>query len=216
MVKSQITEAIDQIVSVGIHPVLKKQGFKKRGRTFHKRASDLYHVVCIQGSRYNEFDSGRFTINLGIASPDVTAVWFGGKVRQNPASHMLFHERIGFLLPMKKDHWWEISPGTNLGELAREVGDSLTGHALKFFEIPAFQSTQALLEALEKSELQMSLFGAPTVREELRAVLLYRTGRVDEARAVLISLITGMEHKRGLGGYVSRIRELGARLGFDI
>jgi hypothetical protein len=216
MVKSQITKAIDQVVSIGIHPVLKERGFKKQGRTFQKHVDDLYHVVRIQGSQYNEFDSGQFTINLGIASPEIAAVWRGGKVPKNPASHMLLYERIGFLLPMKKDRWWRIGPGTDLSELAREVGDSLSRHALKFFEISAFRSTQALLEALEKSELQMRLFGAPTIREELRAVLLHRAGHADEAKTVLISLITGKEHTTGLGGYVRRIRDLGARLGFAI
>jgi hypothetical protein len=216
MVKSQITEAIDQVVSAGIRPVLKERGFKKQGRTFQKRVGDLYHVVHVQASRRNEFDSGQFTVNLGIASPEIATAWLGGRVPKNPASHrnMLLHERIGFLLPMKKDRWWTIGPDTDLGELAREVSDSLTRHALKFFEIPAFQTTQALLEALERRELQMSLFGAPTIQEELRAVLLHRAGRVDEAETVLTNLLAGKEHKMGLEGYVSRIRDLGARLGF--
>lgn len=216
MGKSQISEAIDQVVSRGVHPVLKKQGFRKQGRTFHKRVADLYHLVRIQGGQYNEFDSGAFTIDLGVASPEIAAVWFGGRVHKNPASHTLLYERIGFLLPGREDRWWKIEPGIDLDDLAREVGDALAGHALKFFENPAFQSTRALLEALESSELQMSLFGAPTLREELRAVLLHRTGRVEEAKTVLISLIAGKEQEIGLGGYVRRIKGLGARLGFAL
>jgi len=41
-------------------------------------------------------------------------------------------------------------------------------------------------------------------------------GRVNEAETVLRNLIAGKEHKQGLGRYVARIRELGARLGFDL
>ncbi|NBD35648.1 MAG: DUF4304 domain-containing protein [Chloroflexi bacterium] len=249
IVKSPITEAIDHIVATGIHPVLKARGFKKRGRTFHRRASDLYHAVRVQASRHNEFDSGRFTINLGIASPEIAAVRLGGREVKNPAGqrNILLYARIGSLLPNQQDKWWPITPETDLSQLAREVGDALgrskkislpkagsfprkkhqvwevlisgttlASYGLAFFEHPAFQSTQALLDALESGALPVGLFGAPTIRDETHALLLHRAGRVDEAETVLVNLIQGKEDKRGLGRYVTRIRELGARLGFDL
>ncbi|KUJ95105.1 MAG: hypothetical protein PWR24_1933 [Desulfonauticus sp.] len=218
MVKSQITQAIDQVISAGIHPILKEQGFKKQGRAFYKRVADLYHVVHVQGSLWNEFDTGRFTINLGLSSPEIAAEWFGGRLPKSPASHRnrLFYERIGSLLPVKADHWWSIGLDTDLAELAQEVGDALRNYGLKFLEWPAFRSTQDLLGALERDELPLSLFGAPTIRTELLGVLLHRAGRVDEAKTVLTNLIAGKEHTLGLKGYVNRIRALGTRLGLAL
>lgn len=218
VVKSQIADAIDRVVSVGIHPVLREQGFKKQGRTFHRHVGDLYHAVYVQGSRYNEFDSGQFTINLGIASPEIAAMRLGGERVKNPASlrNILLSTRIGCLLPPKKDQWWVIGPDTDLSGLAQQVGEALARHGLEFFERPTFQSTQTLLDALERDELSTSLFGATTIREELHALLLHRAGYVDDAEAVLANLLVGIEHKGYLRGYVNRIRELGARLGFAI
>lgn len=217
IVKSHITKAVDHIVATGIHSVLKSRGFKKRGRTFHKRVGDLYHAVRVQASRHNEFDTGRFTINLGIAAPEIAAIRVGSKIK-NPASqrNMLLFTRIGSLLPTQGDQWWMITPATDLSGLAREVGDALTTHGLPFFENPAFQSTQALLDALESGTLPVGLFGAPTIREEIHALLLHRAGRMDEAETVLVNLIAGKEQRQGLEKYVARIRELGARLGFDL
>lgn len=112
----------------------------------------------VQTGRYNEFDTGRFTINLGIASPEIAAIRVGSKIK-NPASqrNMLLFTRIGSLLPTQHDKWWAISPDTDLNRLAQQVGDALATHGLPFFENPAFQSTQALLDALESDTLPVGL-----------------------------------------------------------
>ncbi len=214
--KAHITETVDYIVSTGIHPVLSARGFKKQGRTFHKRVGDLYHTVHVQASRYNAFDTGRFTINLGVASPEIATMRHGGSRLKNPASqgNRLLTTRIGSLLPIKRDMWWSIDPHTDLDGLAWQIGDALVSYGLTFFENAAFQSRQALLAALESDALAPSLFGAPTIREEVRALLLYSTGRVDEAETALVNLVMGKEHKAGLKKYVNRIKALGARLGF--
>lgn len=218
VVKSPISEAVDQIVSMGIHPLLKERGFKKRGRTFHKRVGDLYHVVRVQASRYNEFDAGQFTINLGIASPEIAATWLHGSGFKNPASqgNLLLFTRIGALLPRQKDKWWTIDADTDAPRLAQQVGDALASYGLEFFENAAFQSTETLLQALERDDLPVRLFGAPTIREEVHALLLHRAGRVSEAETVLANLLRGKEDRRGLKRYVNRIRALGARLGFSL
>jgi hypothetical protein len=117
VIKAHITEAVDYIVSAGIHSVLSPCGFKKRGRTFHRRVGDLYHTVRVQASRYNAFDTGQFTINLGVASPEIATVKHGGRRLKNPASqgNMLLTTRIGSLLPTKRDTWWRVDPHTDLG-----------------------------------------------------------------------------------------------------
>lgn len=212
--KSPIVQAVDHVVSAGIHPILKERGFKKQGRSFHKPVGDLYHVVHVQSNRHNVFDVGKFTINLGVASPEIAALWHGETTSRNPAGHtnLLFTTRIGHLLPSGQDHWWTIEPTTDLDRLAQEVGDCLAQYGLTYFENPAFQSTQALLDPLERDALD----GIPTARVEIRAVLLHREGRADEAQALLAGLIAGKENRRGLGGYVRRIRALAARLGLTI
>jgi hypothetical protein len=212
--RSPVTQAIDHVVSAGIHPILKERGFKKQGRSFHKPVGDLYHVVHVQSSRHNAFDVGKFTINLGVSSPDIAALWHGEMTSHNPASHahLLFSTRIRSLLPSEQDHWWTIEPTTDLDRLAQEVGASLAQYGLTYFQNPAFQSTQALLDSLERD----ALGGIPTAGVEIRAVLLHREGRTDEAQALLAGLIAGKEKRPGLGRYVRRIRALAARLGFTL
>ncbi len=212
MARSQTDQTFRQFITTEIHPVLRKLGFRKQAYSFYKSVADLYHVIFFQQGRSDTLCEGRFTINLGIASPEVMAIWQGEKATKDISRNILLYERIGFLMPEGSDVWWAIGPDTNLSALADGVRNALMGHGLKFFGRAAFQSTQTLMEALRRNELELNLFGAPTIRDEIHAVLLHRGGHLEEAGAMLASLIAGKENRKGLGGYVSRIRELAARL----
>ncbi len=216
MPRSPILQAIDSVLSGGISPLLQERGFKKKERSFHRRVGDLYHTIHVQASRHNTLNSGKFTLNLGIASPELAELWRDGRAPRNPANptNSLLSVRIGSLLPGGTARWWEIGPGTDLDALAADLRSALELYALDFFENPAFQSADALLEALEDEELPADLFPVPTARKELHALLLHRAGREQASRSILAGLVDGAEGKRGLGGYVRRIKKLGARLGF--
>lgn len=84
----------------------------------------------------------RFTINLGIFSERISSPFrapSGG-----PPSIWICHvrERIGFLLPVRQDCWWEIDACTSVDALA----DEIKGHLMKVAvpEISRYVSDEAL------------------------------------------------------------------------
>ena len=218
-VKSQITRAIDRVVASGIHPLLRENGFKRVGRTFHRPVNDLYHVVQVQSSRQNAFDTGKFTINLCIASPEICALWSGKKQPKNPGSHLnhILIARIGSYLPAKQDYWWSIAPDTDIARLSEEVRQALAHYGLAFFEHALLQSTSALLKGYEQGEIAaIEGIGTDQIRPDLHAVLLSRAGRTEKAQKILKALIAKNQGQTGLERYVRRIRRLGSRLGLTV
>jgi hypothetical protein len=45
---------------------LKKEGFKKRTRTFYCKHENHIELINIQASKWNEGNGGRFTVNVGV------------------------------------------------------------------------------------------------------------------------------------------------------
>src|SRR5215217_1628112 len=108
---SEIAKLIDDTIRGGLAPVLKQDGYRKSGRTFHAVRPESVLVVNVQASTGNVGSVGRFTINLGLYLPAVETVLNGtGAMAALPKEYectvrtRLKHNGIG-----GTDQWWEIS-----------------------------------------------------------------------------------------------------------
>ena len=120
---SEVSQSIDQVVRRGLHPLLREQSFKKKGRTFRRDSAGAIQVVNIQGSMTNSGDSGRFTMNLGVYFPAVARLV--GTETESPLEYeCTLRSRIGRLMPARGDHWWELDAATDVDALAADVADA--------------------------------------------------------------------------------------------
>ena len=123
---SDIGKRIDSVIRLGLAPLLKREGFKKKGRTFHREWEDHIDVINVQADKWNEGNTGQFTINVGVYYPEIAditeALPVKGMVREYDCT---IRDRIGMLSKKYKDEWWSIKAPTDEEALARDVADKV-------------------------------------------------------------------------------------------
>jgi len=129
---SVIGDRIEHVVRTGLAPVLKKAGYRKTARTFRKSSESSTRVTNLQASWTNNGSEGRFTLNLGVYFPEAARIHGLLRVTDEPVeSDCVVSQRIGFLMPGGRDHWWEVTELTDLDALAAQVAEAWEryGHA---------------------------------------------------------------------------------------
>ena len=154
---SEIGHSIDSVIRDTLAPVLKAAGFRKQARTFRRSVGQAIHVVNAQGSKWNAGAEGQFTLNLGSYWPALAAQLVGPEhVSAAPAeADCHLRQRIGPLLPGGQDHWWTVSPETDLAALGAEVTA-----AWQAYGAPWFDAVPDLRAAGDRLEQQRSYYWA--------------------------------------------------------
>lgn len=102
----EIGKRIDEVIKLGVAPLLKQHGFRKTGRNFHKAVGEMYQVANVQSTRLNSSDRGRFTINLGVYCERVNTIAEPSMVKRPPNEVICtVRARIGHLMPRQDDKW---------------------------------------------------------------------------------------------------------------
>ncbi|MFT3894066.1 MAG: DUF4304 domain-containing protein [Anaerolineales bacterium] len=129
------SEKIDYIIKVGIQPILKREGFKKSSRTFRRSRAGCVQIINIQGSWTNYGDSGQFTINLGVYYPEAAKLHGSFHVTDHPLeSNCIVNERIGHLMPVQRDYWWNFDANSDLNKIGQEVVSVCTNYGLPWLD----------------------------------------------------------------------------------
>ncbi|CAM3654706.1 DUF4304 domain-containing protein [Sphingobacterium prati] len=68
--KTETQEKFDRIIKESFIEILKPLGFKKKANNFYLPLEKIGHIINIQKSYYSTKDGIRFTINVGIFSPE--------------------------------------------------------------------------------------------------------------------------------------------------
>jgi len=209
--KGQVDEAIEHIVTTGIAPALSAAGFERADLAFVRSRGDVHQVVDVQRSLRNEDNRGRFTLNLAVASLEITRLWHAERVARGPASEQswLISQRVGALIDPPADRWWDLDDDTDLEAVAATMKEIIASPVLPFFEIRTLRSCAGLLRHLETGH---PLPGRVVNQEELHALLLHHQGRQADAVAFLERMARRSRGKPWLEGYVNRIDRLAARL----
>jgi uncharacterized protein DUF4304 len=170
---SEIAKAIDDCIGLKFVPLLKQEGFRKRGRTFHRKIAHVSQIVNVQASRNNIGADGSFTLNLGVYFPAVDLSVRGAAVPDVPKEYdCTLRERIGSLLPDRTDKWWKLAPGTDYRAISDEICAAWTQAGKPWFERRA-----TLPEAYEACDGQFA-----TVQVEIPMAMALLLGRQDEAQ----------------------------------
>ncbi len=131
-------DAFADFVSREVVPVLKAEGFRKKGFTFHRAFEEVVHVIQIQKSAYSTSATVRFTINVSVFSFRLNRLrrelsgWapeIAGVPRESACQVRV---RIGRFTPKQNDLWWDVEDSGHLPDVASEVRRLLSAHALPF------------------------------------------------------------------------------------
>jgi hypothetical protein len=161
---------------------LRQTGFRRQGNHLHRPSADLFHGIHFQAGKWATRSEGKFTINLVVTAPFLYQGWTGKPLPANPATALFpVQQRIGFLLPERRDHWWTVTVGDPIDELADDVTQGLLRYALPFFD--EFHASSVLLERLRQER------GLPGLSEPrawlVHAILAQYFDAGDEARTLL-------------------------------
>ncbi|WP_159732463.1 DUF4304 domain-containing protein [Sphingobacterium sp. 18053] len=174
--KTETQEKFDRIIKESFIEILKPLGFKKKANNFYLQLEKIGHIINIQKSYYSTKDDIRFTINVGIFSPEYWLACFNYHNKDVPAyptePECMIRERISGMRGLP-DIWYNITPMTDIEELITEMKYNISSFILPFFE--KLNTVQKLINELEASETLLHTAAKMTFFTELRLL--------DKARA---------------------------------
>ncbi len=163
-----------------VEKTLKLHGFKKKGTTFYFFQYGNWGLINFQTRGSERMGQVAFTINLGVSSTKLNEIEDIGGDELPSESECHWRERIGWLLPEKKDHWWDIESIKDIEAFAEEIVSLLTKKAIP--EIMRYISDESLLESLISNTLRgLSEFQRWQYLVSLASI--YRNGRLEEFAA---------------------------------
>jgi hypothetical protein len=125
-----------------IAPSLRAEGFKGSGQKFQLPVPGWWALLEFQRARFGTVDDVLVTVNVLACSHET---WEQARREQpaigdRPIGYAMYPDRvwcsrIGSLMPAGTDHWWRVTPDTDLDGLADEMLDAITRYA-----IPAIRS----------------------------------------------------------------------------
>ncbi|WP_281546349.1 DUF4304 domain-containing protein [Grimontia sp. SpTr1] len=123
---SEISKKIDEIVKLGLTPLLKTHGFKKKARNFYRQHEDRIDLINVQASQFNTGKEGQFTVNVGVYFPAISAITDAPAVKGMPKEYdCTARERIGLLSSENKDTWWSVDNSVDINNIAAELALSV-------------------------------------------------------------------------------------------
>ena len=137
--------AMKEIV-IHVANALEPHGFKAKGSSFYRDSKDLISIINIQKSDKSSEFRLVITVNLGI---------YIKSIADNPNMppdiwSCQWQERIGFLLPEKRDVWWEINSFADASNVAETLKRAIIDHGLP--EIESKASVAKMLEYWRSGE----------------------------------------------------------------
>ena len=118
---SETAKRIDNVIKLSFADLMKRHGFKKSGRTWHKHQDDDWLIVNVQASSGNTGNQGKFTINLGVYSFKVARAAGQREIKGKPKEYdSTIRERLG-VLAYGRDHWWVVDPHSELDDISSDL-----------------------------------------------------------------------------------------------
>jgi hypothetical protein len=126
-----VRAATQEIVKIGLAPMLKRHRFKKQGFNFSRRQGTVEHHFNVQLSQWNHGARGYFFLNGGVLFDDMLRLRGGETPKSPKCHHCQFYIRLGTIDPRligKVD----VDKDTDLASLAHR----LTEQVEKNFVVP--------------------------------------------------------------------------------
>jgi hypothetical protein len=117
---------------------------------FWREGGEVIEVVTVQKSQWNDASSASFTLNLGLYWKRVQEL-LGRTISAPPPReyNCTIRERIGPLFSAGRDHWWEVTPETDVAAIGVDVVAKLVEHGLPWLE--RGHSLEQMIEFVERT-----------------------------------------------------------------
>jgi hypothetical protein len=150
---NEIAHKTKAIVDRGIAPLLKQGGFRKSATHYSRKEGEALQLVNVQSSQWNTASGGRFTLNLGVHFASVAKLLHGSDpMPANPKEqYCVLRTRVGFLLPAAADHWWTVTPETDVAAVANELEAACQDYVFPWLE--KVKTVSGAAEEMERSKL---------------------------------------------------------------
>ncbi|WP_426791862.1 DUF4304 domain-containing protein [Sphingobacterium sp. WOUb80] len=202
--KTETQEKFDRIIKESFIKILKPLGFKKKANNFYLPLEKIGHIINIQKSYYSTKDDIRFTINVGIFSPEYWLACFNFHNKGVPAyptePECMIRKRISYMRGLP-DIWYNITTMTDVEELIAEMKYNISSFILPFFE--KLNTEQKLINELETSEetllnvaAKITFFGELKLLDKARAE--YRKISKENCNRYQIANLKEYAEKKGL------------------
>jgi hypothetical protein len=106
-----------KLILDALKSTLASEGFKQRGSTFFREGKDAIVLLNVQKSTKSDRQRLVVTLNCGVFLRILGAA-FGNSVTIWSCH---WRQRIGHLIPEKRDKWWEITSESGAIEAAKEI-----------------------------------------------------------------------------------------------
>lgn len=128
-----------------VAPALRAMGFKGSGRQYEIPNETHWALLGFQASAWSDRQELSFTVNLTVVSRDDWAEihsaypQLGEKPKANSGLPPIFtrvsgtgywHERIGMVMPGRRDTWWEVAADGQTATVAEDVLGAIRNNAL--------------------------------------------------------------------------------------
>ncbi|WP_346320323.1 DUF4304 domain-containing protein [Chitinophaga sp. YIM B06452] len=194
----------EKIIKDGFHEILKPLGFKKKANNFYLKLDSVGQIINVQKNAFGNKDSISFTINTGIFVPEYWLAFYNYSDKGLPGyptePECLIRERIGSLRN-QHDTWYHIKERTDEHYLIAEMRKNLTEFILPYFN--RLDSTEKMLQELDKADMIMTPFGKLIVYGELK--------QFDKAKREY----KGLLNNKTSPDFLMKVREYGQKYGLD-
>ena len=123
-ISSNMKEKYNQLISGIVKPLLKLNGFAKKGMNFYKRNEDLIFLINFQNSHGNALSQTKFYVNCGIHSTNIDKVIGKTELLEPKEYECYFTTRISLITQSTNDGYF-ITEETDMEDLSLKISDDL-------------------------------------------------------------------------------------------
>lgn len=184
---SSMNKIIQSLADEYLAPLLKSNGFKKKGITWNRQRADLIDVIDIEKLRYSDPAVPQIRGAVAICVPKFRAIMFDQSPGTFQIGDGIFH--VSFAALRMRDFsgrelepWLDLTDGVlhSAGEMLR---DTIRDHAIPFLEsLKSYEDLQEFLQELKGSQTKMPYY------QINKSLIDFEAGDIEKCRATLDSL----------------------------
>ena len=126
---------------------LEPLGYRQAGTLFLHDQPEVVHLVELQGSYVEDAAHIAVTVNLGVYAPSLVDADIREYI-QPSIPHAHWRERLGILMPQRRDKWWSIESVEHADEVGADIAANLQEYGLPPLErIPDLAALRKIWQA---------------------------------------------------------------------
>ena len=121
--------ALKAPVLAQLQSALAPRGYRAAGTLFQRQLAEVVHLIELQSTQEQDAAHIAVTINLGVFAPKLVDRDIRDYIRPSiPQAH--WRERIGILMPERRDKWWPIENVEQAAAAGAEIAVSVENYGL--------------------------------------------------------------------------------------